>query len=369
MALALLVIFPLGWIGWFYPWDDLYDRSGTPVGGDFPVYYVLGKLTAEGRTGELYDLAAQQREMRAVLPGLPKNSFLPALYPPYVATALSPLGRLSYPVAYGVFFAASLALLAGAAWTWRKTLPLASATWAGTALLAGAALPVLWESLIGGQASPLAMFVFAAAAALALGNRPLAAGAILALAAYKPNVLALVGLGLIVRFPRLLVGAAPAGLALLALAWGTLGKDVCLEYLKVPGSPEGRRALAAPPKHKFHGLAAAMPATRNDQARIAFFGICAAGAIVVAWRWRQAPGNAAAAYYALALLGLLQLLGNPYVPTYDLLLLLPTGVFAAALPGACRHRHATAIAPAAQTPKNAIRAGSLRVAGMAAASP
>jgi hypothetical protein len=58
------------------------------------------------------------------------------------------------------------------------------------------------------------------------------------------------------------------------------------------------------------------------------FALATAAALSVSIHWRKVnDGNPAADWLALSLLATLSLLGNPYLPTYDLSLLLPAGVF------------------------------------------
>ena len=57
VACAILVLFVLGWIGWFYPYDDLLDRSGTPLGADFSMFYIAGQVVWDGAGDQLYDQA------------------------------------------------------------------------------------------------------------------------------------------------------------------------------------------------------------------------------------------------------------------------------------------------------------------------
>jgi hypothetical protein len=181
--------------------------------------------------------------------------------------------------------------------------------------------------MIGGQASGVAVFAFGMAAALLANGPGVAAGAFVGLAAYKPNL---------AFFPALVLGlrCVPAGLATLAVAgalgvWGGLavGWDAWRSYLEVPFTPAGQQALGSPPWHKFHGLAASTPWTRNTVGRGACMvaGVLASGAL--AWRWRRSSRQDAAVQLSAWTLALaLALLANPYVPIYDLALLLPLGV-------------------------------------------
>lgn len=52
-GMAVLTLACVGWLLWFTPFDDLLDRSGTPLGGDFVMLYVAGQVVASGQSQEL----------------------------------------------------------------------------------------------------------------------------------------------------------------------------------------------------------------------------------------------------------------------------------------------------------------------------
>jgi len=54
VACAILIVFVLGWLGRFYLFDDLLDRSGTPLGADFSMFYVAGQVVFDGAGDQLY---------------------------------------------------------------------------------------------------------------------------------------------------------------------------------------------------------------------------------------------------------------------------------------------------------------------------
>jgi hypothetical protein len=323
VLIALMVVFTVGWIAWFYPYDDLFDRSGMQLGGDFPVFYVQARFAADGRWKDLYDFAEQGGEMRRFLPGMAEDKFLPALYPPWTAALLRPLAFFSYPAAYAVFFIGSLALLALMVWSWTKAFPLARGPWKSVVWLSAFGSPLILETLVSGQASITAVAVFGVAASLLVKDQPILAGMVLGLAAYKPNVLAIVLLGVAIRWPRTLIGMAITGAALLALTAATAGLSSIQEYLQVPSRPEAQSALSNPPIPKFHGLAASTPFTRTTPYRAIGLALALAGLVAAVRASRMNRTRQGETSIYLATLGMLQLLGNPYLPVYDLALLFP----------------------------------------------
>ena len=60
----------VGWIVWFFPYDDLLDLSGTPLGADYAMFYVAGQLVTDGSADQLYDQAEHQRRLQALFPGI-----------------------------------------------------------------------------------------------------------------------------------------------------------------------------------------------------------------------------------------------------------------------------------------------------------
>ena len=72
-------------------YDDLLDRSGTPLGADFSMFYVAGQMTAAGETAQLYDQAAHQARLHDLFPGIDPQFALPYRYPPIVALLMVPL--------------------------------------------------------------------------------------------------------------------------------------------------------------------------------------------------------------------------------------------------------------------------------------
>jgi len=323
ILIALMIVFTVGWVAWFYPYDDLFDRSGMQLGGDFPVFYVQARFAAEGRWNDLYDFAEQGREMRRFLPGMPEAKFLPALYPPWTAALLRPLANFSYPWAFAVFFTFSVLLLALTVWSWTRAFPLMQGPWKSVVWLSAFGSPLILETLISGQASIIAVAVFGIAASLLAKDRPVLAGMVLGLAAYKPNVLAIVLLGVAIRWPRALIGMLITGAALLTLTASTAGLGSIKEYLEVPSRPDALQALSNPPVHKFHGIAASTPFTRTTPYRAGALALALAGLAAAVQSFRKHPDVPGSTPIYLATLGMLQLLGNPYLPVYDLALLFP----------------------------------------------
>src|SRR5262245_15834230 len=113
LACAMAIVCLAGWMSWFWPFDDLLDRQGTPLGADFSMFFTAGQIASDGAFEKLYDQAEHQRRFHASFPGLAAQFCWPFRYPPAVALCLAPLSRIPYAVAWGVFSFASVAALVG----------------------------------------------------------------------------------------------------------------------------------------------------------------------------------------------------------------------------------------------------------------
>ncbi len=161
------------------------------------------------------------------------------------------------------------------------------------------------------------------------------AGAILALAALKPNVMALLAVMWIVRYPKLLLGLIPSAAALVTAMWLVTGGDCISAYVDWPGNwpPAIGRLKPRTGKCRASSLDSCLPR------------LCArrkhgAGNRVGSWlgMQRERGDNAQQRSYldTCTLCGglIINALFNPYTPVYDLTLL-SLGMFAV-LAHACR---------------------------------
>lgn len=351
LARSMGLVFLLGWIAWFWPFDDLLDRQGTPFGADFSMFYVAGQIAADGDWEHLYDQTEHQRRLHQLFPGLAPGFCLPFRYPPVVALAMSSLARLPYAMAWGLFTLLSATAAFGALrWLGRgacvrpfpsvRTSPgIARGSWRKTALWASIGWPVLLEVLIGGQASLLALLIAVASSVLLANGRPVAAGATVALSAYKPNVLALFAIGITIRYPRVILGAIPVLAAFLALS-SLSGTERLAEYGSLTRNLASQSWDVETPYWKVHSLTPWFELVLPGQGRLMAFGTGLAATIAIGIWWRgeasqQSVQNGAAQpaadrlLQALALLLVVNALGNPYTPMYDLALLLAAAWFTA----------------------------------------
>jgi hypothetical protein len=177
ISTVLLVLFLFGWALWFWPYDDLLDRSGTPLGADFSMFYVAGQMTVAGATDQLYDQAAHQSRLHNLFPGIDSQFALPYRYPPIVALLMAPLACLPYILAVAVFMALGLAAaVAGLRMLVRETVHVSRSD-RQLCYLALLGWPVVLETWIGGQASLFALLIVCAGIVLMRRERYAWAGA------------------------------------------------------------------------------------------------------------------------------------------------------------------------------------------------
>lgn len=325
-ARLLILCLPLcllaSWIAAAAAGDGRLDALGNPLGGDFAMFYIAGQMALHGEWSNLYDEPLQQARLLELFPGLPADAYLPFRYPPLVAILLAPLAGLPYLAACLVFVSASLAM-----WSLslrslvRLYLPERDSLTA-TALMAIASAPVMLQTLIDGQASLWWFAIGAACWGCLERKRPVVAGCWLALAACKPNVMLLLAVALVVRFPRMVFGMAATGLALLGLTWLVAGGQCLSDYRQLAQQLALQPWQVETPFWKVQSLLSWTELCVGESwARRTnlLMGLTAAVAVGVAWR-RQA-GNPAAAVNALCAALVINALCNPYTPVYDLILL------------------------------------------------
>lgn len=320
-ALCLIVVMPAAWVANFWPFDDLIDRSGNPLGADYAVFYLPGRMVLDGRTDELYSHEAQQRALHELFPSLAPGDWLPFRYPPWVATVMAPLAALPYVASLALFTTASLVALV---WAWHllgRQLTWLDGSWHRTALVALLGWPVVWETLLDGQSSLFTLAILATTTALVDARRFTTASAVLVLATFKPNVLAWFALGYVARYPRLLGGAIPVGLVLVGVSAATVGWSGVLDYVRLASQLSVQPWDFETDAAKMQGLASwlSLIVPGHERQLLLVVGLTAVTSIVVAWRRRGDDRGTACT--ATGLLVLVNTLCNPYVPIYDLVLL------------------------------------------------
>ncbi|MBX9830115.1 MAG: DUF2029 domain-containing protein [Xanthobacteraceae bacterium] len=332
-ALAMLAASVIGTAFLIVTSDGLNDHQGRPLGTDFSNVYAAGTYVLDGKPAAAFDWPAHHAREQQIFGD--KTPFYGWHYPPYFLFIAGLLALMPYALALALWQGVTLVLYLGAVW-----LILRSASPKRCALTPRALEGRLW--LVVALAFP-AVFVnighghngfltaaLVGAALVMLDRRPLVAGVLFGLMAYKPQFgvmipLVLAGTG---RW-RAFVGAA-ATVALLTLATViAFGPDVWraffasahltrVEVLELGGTGWHKiQSVFSIVRMWGGGIALAYTA----QAAVM---IAAAAALV--WLWRSAaayPLKAAALIVA-------SILATPYSLDYDLVILAPAIAFLAA---------------------------------------
>ena len=196
---------------------------------DFLSLYSGGWMVAHGRTGDLYDPAAQLAVAHQWSP--PDTPLIPFIRPPFYALLLAPLSWLPFETAFRCWIALQIVLLL-ACWTWafRRFGPIALAI---GALSISAALGIAH-----GQDCVVFLAVLASSYSLAERNRPLPAGAVLGLMAAKFHFTPLWAIALAVeRRWKMLAAFVAAGAAAALVSVAMVGTRGVRSYVAMLRNP------------------------------------------------------------------------------------------------------------------------------------
>jgi alpha-1,2-mannosyltransferase len=295
--------------------------AATPVAklqNDFAGFWSVGHMVLDGRAGEAYDPAAALAVQAAHFPA--QEVRLPWFYPPQLFFVFAPLAELPYLPAFFLWTGACLLALAGAL---RALAPETPAVWL---LLAS---PGLYWILRFGQTGVLVAALLGGALYLLARRRPLGAGALIGLLAFKPHLGLLIPFALIAgRQWRAFAAAALTALALAGACALAFGPDIWLRFLeaiKVAVAWQGRGAL---PHEQLVSLYALLRVLGlSEGAALALQAGLALGVLtVVLGVWRRMG----ATLLSGALLAAGSLLVSHHVLGYDLVLLAPAMAILAA---------------------------------------
>ena len=175
VGFALLLVFTV---------EDGTDTAGSPVGYDFSAYYEAAQFARRGEASQAYDDDAMLAAEKARFPR--STVKLPWSYPPLFQAILLPVAILPYFIALSVW---TLLLAAGhAAFTRQLATP---ATIWPLVVFPGAGINLM----LGANGLLVALFV--GAGLWLLDRRPRVAGALFALALFKPHLALLVPIALL----------------------------------------------------------------------------------------------------------------------------------------------------------------------------
>ena len=281
--------------------------------------YITGALAARGQWRDLYDAEAHLEQARTHIdPGLRMSGLHPN-YGPTAAWALGPLSHLPVLTAWALFSAATVAAFLIGMYVLAGNLLHVSA-YRGTALLAAAAAPALFETVRYGQLSALTTGLFATAVWAAGRGRPSIAGVILGLAFYKPNlVLPIALVAVISRDWRLVAGIAAGVTAHLGVGAAAGGLAPTVEWFGVLARLGRQPDLVQAFTADVHSLVGFWRLLGVPGALLGLVSTASAVAVLGAVVWIWSRTASVETRWASAIVG--TLLASPHLLTYDLLIL------------------------------------------------
>jgi hypothetical protein len=283
--------------------NGMVDFQGRPLGTDFSNVWSAGRMVLDGHPAAPFDPQLHRAEQQAIFAD-PDIGFYGWHYPPFFLVAAALLALLPYVTALAVWQAATLPAYLLAI---RRILP------AQGAVLAAAAFPAVLVNITHGQNGFLTAGLIAGALLL-VDRRPVLAGVLIGLLAYKPQFGILIPLVLAISGRWTAFAAAAATVAAMAAATVALFGIDSLAFTRTVVLEAGTTGW-----EKIQSVFAAvrMWGGPTGLAYGAQFALVLAAA--TAWLWRA---GAPLAVRASALI-VASLLATPYVLDYDMIVLGP----------------------------------------------
>jgi hypothetical protein len=309
-CLIMLALSVLIFAGWIAVSDGPIDRTGQPIGSDFSNVYTAGSLTWQARAADAYAPALQHAAEKAVFNGR-DVPFYGWHYPPFFFAVAVLVAAIPYFWGLALWLVVSFAAYLTAI---RAILPRQET------LLVAAAFPAVFVNVGHGQNGFLTAALLGGALHW-LDRRPLFAGVLIGLLAYKPQFGVLIPIALLAGGRWRTIGAAAATVvALVAISFAALGSGIwhafadSMDFTQTVVLEQGGTGW-----HKIQSIFSAVRAwgANVPTAYAAQASLLAALAASLAWLWNS---NAAFELKAAALtLG--SLLATPYVLDYDFVVL------------------------------------------------
>jgi hypothetical protein len=203
----------------------LFDAAGHIVGADFLTFYTGGRFFLEQRLDVLYDFDAQLAFQQQLLAPRMPTEWAAFVYPPPIALLAAPFALSAYLPGLLAWWGAGLAALAASIRLFQPLLrPAAARSTARLLLYSFLFYPTLAWFLYG-QGTAFALLILTGAFLCLRRGHDLAAGLVLGLLLYKPQLaIGLVIMLLVQRRWKALVGgalSAGSGLLTILVIWPT----------------------------------------------------------------------------------------------------------------------------------------------------
>lgn len=258
---------------------------------DFAILYTAGTIVNEGNAERLYDNSLQWETQQRFCDVPIRQGPLLFNHAPYEALIAAPFARISYPHAFLAWTLFNAAVLIGIGYILRNFVQQVVSRWWVLPLLALSYFPV-FMSFVQGQDSLLILLCFAAALVALKSGRPFSAGAVVALASVKPQlVLPFIVVFALRRQWRVVAGFACAACILVALSVAIVGLPAALGYIEflvrfnaMPADVSAAPAFNMP---NLRGVVYTLFGSTGHWSRTAVLGLASAFVLWVASRGRS----------------------------------------------------------------------------------
>ena len=307
------------------------DYQGRPIGTDFSNVYAAGTWVLEGRAAAAFDWPLQYAREQAIFGD--QTPFYGWHYPPFFLFVAAALATMPYLVALAVWQGVTLglyvfairAVLCATGHAPARPDPAAGRLW----LLVAVAFPAVFVNLGHGHNGFLTAALLAGALVL-LDRRPLVAGVLIGLLAYKPQFGLMIPLVLAATGRwRVIAAAATTVVGLVVAATVAFGVEVWPAFLA--STHLTRTVVLEAGDTGWHKIQSVFSWVRSWGGAVELaYALQGAATVLlgglVVWLWRSR------AVFALkaAALCLAALLATPYSLDYDLVVLAPALAYLAA---------------------------------------
>ena len=292
------------------------DIFGRPLGTDFSNVYTAGQMVWEGRDAVAY-VPVEQEKVQQALFNDPDVPFYAWHYPPFFLILAAGLALLPYTLSWLTWMAATLPLY---------VLAMRRIVDDKTAMIAALGFPAVAVNFLHGQNGFLTAALIGGAL-ICLRSKPLLAGVLIALLAYKPQFGVLIPLALLAGGYYRTFAAAVLTLAMMcALATLAFGTDIWLGFYESRHFSQNVILEAGSTGwHKIQSLFSAVRMWGGSVSQAYALQGALALALVVstAWIWRSKADHDLKA--ASLIVG--SLLMTPYMLDYDMVALAPALLF------------------------------------------
>jgi alpha-1,2-mannosyltransferase len=306
---------------WTVTTPGLRDRNGNLKGTDFLHLYTLGCLAHANDGAHLYDMEYQADLAAQRVPEAAGIQYLP-LYPPQVSLVFTPLARLSYAHALGLWWVISATLYGlccYAVWGYCPKLR----RYGGLVVLLPIAFPGFFNVIAWGQTSVLALACFTGVFLLLRDRHEFLAGLVLGCLIYKPQLgPAVAVLFVAVGAWKVVAGAILGSAAELSLAGMYYGLGPIREWITRISNVRSVLPWLEPRPYQTHSLrtfwSMILPWEPFALGMYVISAVVIIALTVSVWRRKQVP--LALRYSALLLATVLV---SPHLTVYDLVILAP----------------------------------------------